>query len=142
MRPRYRIEVLAIFMWVACAPRAAVVSPSEGSPEAVASQGPSSGGATDAGWPEWAVTSDIPPWPCNVESSSWKRRSKEIHVSAGDCTISVAPPNELGVCPVEWRETEEYPGDVSHVVAAFGPDGDLIKCGRRWHCGCDEAPPE
>ncbi|MGE6760163.1 hypothetical protein ACQKGO_19265 [Corallococcus interemptor] len=141
MKNRYRIEVLVIFMLAACAPGAAVVSSAKESPQA-ASQEPSPEVATDAGWPAWTVTSDIPPWPCDVEKRFWKRRSKEIHVSAGDCTISVEPPNQLGVCPVEWRETQEYPGDVSHVVAAFGPNGDLVKCGRRWHCGCDEAPPE
>lgn len=140
MRIRSLPEVLAVFMLAACTPRVAVVSPAGGSPEAAVSQEPSSEVATDAGWPAWTVTSDIPPWPCNVEKRFWKHRSLEIHVSAGDCIISVAPPNKLGVCPVEWRETEQSPGDVIHVDSAFGPDQDLVKCGRRWHCGCDEAP--
>lgn len=102
---------------------------------------PSSRAVPDGGPADWYVKSELPPWPCNVGKASWKPRLLDVHVSAGDCRVSVAPPNELGQCPLDWSESEMSLSHMvipaTHLVSTIGPDEDPIICGRRWHCGCD-----
>ncbi|WP_158620430.1 hypothetical protein [Corallococcus sp. CA031C] len=56
------------------------------------------------------------------------------------------PPDKRGRCKVEQHEPEEFMGDVGSPaldqVFTIGADEEPVICGRRWHCGCDEAPPE
>ncbi|NOK10401.1 hypothetical protein [Corallococcus exercitus] len=142
MRLRDCIEVLTLAVLAACAPRAAVVSSEREGSKATATQDLNPGVVLDGGWPAWTVTSDIPAWPCDVKRSAWKRRILEVHVSAGDCTLSMAPPDERGWCPAELHESEQLIGDVGSPaidrVFFIMPDQDPLYCGRRWHCGCDE----